>query len=882
MKTAAEVRSDFLDFFRSKQHHIVPSAPIIPQNDPTLLFTNAGMNQFKDVFLGTGTRPYRRAADTQKCLRVSGKHNDLEVVGRDTYHHTFFEMLGNWSFGDYFKKEAIGWAWELLTKIWGLPKDRLWATVFAGDEKDHLPADDEAFQLWHTETDIVPDHILKFGRKDNFWEMGETGPCGPCSEIHIDLGPGTCNCSHIPDHQCQVNAGCSRFMEIWNLVFIQFNRQEDQSLVSLPAKHVDTGMGFERLLAVMQQKRSNYDTDLFAPILAKIAQLTGRQYQASDNPGDIAFRVIADHIRTLCSAFADGALPSNTGRGYVLRRILRRASRFGRQNLEMPEPFLFQLVDTVAEIYHHVFPEIQERKEHIKLLIQSEEESFSQMLTRGIRLFNEIVADVKKQGQSILPGEKVYRLYQQDGFPKDLVELMARDECLVIDEQGWTKAEQEHMDRSRGEKTGYEVSPALLEGLPSTKFLGYSTLECTSQIVKLLDNRFLILEQTPFYAEAGGQVGDIGVISGPSFKFKVTDTQKIGDIYVHFGEVEEQDLTKMPKHVTATVDKERRHAIMANHTATHLLHYALREVLGKHVAQQGSVVLPDRLRFDISHPQKITDEELVKVEEIVNRLIYENLKVRKTVEPLEVAKKRGATALFGEKYGDKVRVIQIGRYSMELCGGTHTYFTGDLGYFRIVAESSIQAGVRRIEAVTRQAAVALGRSEQKLVRQIKEQLKVSEEQLVPKILALQEEIKELKKKSAQQSQKDTKQTADQILAKAPIIQGVKVITTQVESMPPTELRVLADMIKKSSEKAAGMLATVHEGKVFIVAFVSDLLAPLTKVHAGELIKLAGPIIGGGGDPRRPEFSQGQGTKCDAVESMLQQIQTIIQEKLAAI
>lgn len=880
MKTAAEIRADFLEFFRNHQHHIVPSAPIIPQNDPTLLFTNAGMNQFKDVFLSTGTRNYQRAADTQKCLRVSGKHNDLEVVGRDTYHHTFFEMLGNWSFGDYFKKEAIAWAWELLTKVYGLPKDRLWVTVFAGDEKDKLPADDEAGQIWKTETDVIPEHILKFGKKENFWEMGETGPCGPCSEIHIDRGPSVCDMQDVPGHQCHVNGDCARFMEIWNLVFIQFNRQEDQTLVTLPAKHVDTGMGFERLVAVLQNKTSNYDTDLFLPILDEIAKLTSKKYTASNSEVDVAFRVICDHIRTLCSAFADGALPSNTGRGYVLRRILRRAARFGTQHLERKEPFLYLLVPTVAKIFANVFPEIQQREEHIKLLIKSEEESFSLMLTRGIHLFYDLVAEIRQQNKTVLPGDKLYCLYHQEGFPKDLIELMAREQKMTIDETGWQKAEAEHIEKSRGAKMDYQISPAQLEGIPATRFVGYTTFESSASLLKIINNTTLILNQTPFYAECGGQVGDTGYITGKSFRFHVTDTQKLGDIYLHLGEMEEQDLAHPPRHVTASVDCNRRRAIMANHTATHLLHYALREILGKHVTQQGSIVQSDRFRFDISHPQKITDEELTKIETLVNEKIFENIRVRRSVESLESAKSRGAMALFGEKYGEKVRVIQISRYSMELCGGTHALFTGDLGIFKIISESSIQAGVRRIEGATRHGALAIHQTEHKALLQVKELLKTYDEASLPsKIVALQEEIKQLKKKNVQQTQKDSKQSAEQLLEKARIRNNIKVIVTQVDGMSSNELRTLADLLKKSNETVAGFLASVVEDKVIVVAFVSDKLVPMNKLHAGELIKIAGPIMGGGGDPRRADFSQGQGTKVQEIANLLSKINAVIDEKL---
>ena len=632
-------------------------------------------------------------------------------------------MLGNWSFGDYFKKEAIQWAWQLLTQVWEIPKEQLWATVFAGDEQDGLPADEETAQLWQNETQVASEHILRFDKKDNFWEMGDTGPCGPCSEIHIDLGPELCQCQD--KSQCGVNSGCPRFIEIWNLVFIQFNRQEDGSLLTLPARHVDTGMGFERLVAIIQGKNSNYDIDVFTPIIGEIANITGHSYRDDNQAVAVAFRVVADHIRALCCCFADGALPGNSGRGYVLRRLLRRAARFGHQHLGMEQPFIYKLVPVVAEIYHNIFPEISQRQQHVQLLVKSEEESFAQMLTRGIHLFNGLVEEVKQQQSQIIPGEKAYQLYHQDGFPRDLVDLMAREHGLGVDDPGWEKAEQEHKERSRGDQVGQIVSAAELEGIPATQFVGYGKFECSASMLKLVDQTCLILDRTPFYAEAGGQVGDTGIISGKSFKFSVKDTQKFGDIYLHLGEIVEYDPTRLPRRVTAYVDRARRRRIMANHTATHLLHSALRKVLGEHVTQQGSVVAPDRLRFDVSHPQKISAEDLVRVEQMVNSLIYENIKVRKSVQNLEVAKKKGAMALFGEKYGDRVRVVQVGRHSTELCGGTHVYFTGDLGCFQITGESSVQAGVRRIEAVTRDGAIHYVQDQGLLLEQIKQQLKVT-------------------------------------------------------------------------------------------------------------------------------------------------------------
>lgn len=880
MKTSAEIRSDFLQFFREKHHTIVRSSPIVAHGDPTLKFINAGMNQFKDVFLGTGSRNYTRAANTQKCLRVSGKHNDLDVVGRDTYHHTFFEMLGNWSFGDYFKKEAITWAWELITEVYKIPKEKLWATVFAGDKEDGLPKDEEAENIWLKETDIDKNQVLRFGKKDNFWEMGDTGPCGPCSEIHIDLGPDACDHKHIDGHICSVNCGCSRFIEIWNLVFMQFNRTDDGKLHTLPSKHVDTGMGFERLVAILQQKPSNYDTDLFTPILSELSRLTGLKYTHSNNSVDVAFRVIADHVKALSMTFADGALPGRSDRGYVLRRILRRASRFGRQGLGMEEPFIYKLVATVAHVYEEIFPEIKQRQKHIELLIKTEEESFGKTIGTGIQIFTNLVKELKEENKNVIPGEKAYRLYHQDGFPQDLIELMAEEENMKVDIEGWKKAEQKHKEESKGEQGKYQVDPSVIEGLIPTRFAGYSKLESTANIVKMIDSDKIVLDVTPFYAESGGQVGDTGIISGKSFKFKVLDTQKFGDIIVHFGETIERDMTRDPSCVTAYVDRNRRRKIMANHTATHLLHWALRKVLGEHATQQGSIVLPEKLRFDVAHPQKITQEQLQEIERLVNQKISDNIKIRKGIEPLEVAKKKGAIALFGEKYGDKVRVVNIGRYSKELCGGIHAYFTGDLGYFKILSESSVQAGVRRIEATTREEAVENVQKQLEILDEIKKQLKIGDLNAISsRINTMQEEIKNLKKKGSQKAQKDSKEYAEQIVAKATETQGVKVVISKVDSMPANELRALGDMIRKSSHKTLGVLVSVFKEKVFVVAFVSDKMLPEKKVHAGEIIKTIGPIIGGGGDPRREDFSLGQGPKVSEVDIMMDKVTSIIQEKL---
>lgn len=881
MKTAAEIRAQFLHFFQDKQHYIAPSAPVFPQDDPTLMFTNAGMNQFKDVFLGTGTRPYTRCADTQKCIRVAGKHNDLEEVGRDTYHHTFFEMLGNWSFNDYFKREAIRWAWELLVDVWKIPENALWITVFGGDKHDGLPADDEAAELWVRETRIPAQRVLRFGKKDNFWEMGSTGPCGPCSEIHVDLDVALGKSSHsnIEERRALVNAGDPRLVELWNLVFIQFNRQPDGKLVTLPAKHIDTGMGLERLVALLQGKESNYDTDLFTPLLAQIADITGHKYQNGNSLTDIAFRVIADHVRAVTIAFADGALPGNKGRGYVLKRLLRRAVRFGRQGLDMQEPFMYRLVPTVTEIFGDAFPEIGKRRQHIAQLILNEERAFARTLERGIHLFNDLVRELQQQQQTVIPGKKAYQLYHQNGFPRDLIELMAAEQQMTIDDEEWQAAEKQHQAVSSGKNTEYIVSQAELEGIAATRFFGYSKLECNANIVKLIDNDKIILDQTPFYAESGGQIGDTGIICGKAFKFIVNDTQKFGDICVHFGEIEEGNLEEIPNFVTAYVERERRRKIMANHTATHLLHWALREVLGDHVAQQGSLVSPERLRFDVSHPQKISDQEIQRIEKLVNARIYDNIVVRKSIETLERAKKKGAIALFGEKYGEKVRMVTIGRYSKELCGGTHVYYTGDMGYFRIVSESAIQAGVRRIEAVTRDVAVDYVLHKSTLIEEIKNLLKVNDERiLVNRIQQMKEEIKQLKKRGMQQAP----QYRDEILHKAPTVAGVKIVVHKLRDVPPNELRDLADKLRKATETAVGLIASTFQGKVFLVSFISEKLQDASRLHAGKWMKTAATMIGGGGATKRREFAQGQGPNVAEIDKMLEVTRVSIQKQFADI
>ena len=874
MKTAKEIRADFLAHFEKLGHRVVPSAPVVPHGDPTILFTNAGMNQFKDVFLGTGKREYTRAVDTQKCIRVSGKHNDLEEVGVDTYHHTFFEMLGNWSFGDYFKREAIAWAWDLLVNVWKIDAKRVYATVFRGDEKDGLGPDLESERLWPEVTTIAKDHVLRYGRKENFWEMGDTGPCGPCTEIHYDRGPGTCDKQHVAGHECVVNGGCARFIEIWNNVFIEFNRNEDGTLSPLPARHVDTGMGFERITAVLQGKNSNYDTDLFQPIFRLVEALTGETYGATMSQKDIAFRVLADHVRTLSVAFADGCLPSNEGRGYVLRRILRRAARFGRQALGQKEPFIHKIVPAVVEALGDVFPEIRARAQHIAHLIESEEKAFALTLDRGLSLWNELAARVKKSGAKTVPGAQAFDLYATYGFPRDLVELMGREDGLAIDDAGWEQAALAHREASRSAGTfAFKVSMQELEGLPKTETVFYRDAagqkadgtEADAKLLKIIGDAAVILDRTPFYAESGGQVGDTGTIEGDGFRFVVEDTQKHGDVLVHLGKLERGDAKTAPKSVRAKVDGARRRAVMANHTGTHLLHWALREVLGKHATQQGSLVAPDRLRFDLTHPKAITPDEIEEIERKVNQKIAANSRLATTVENLDAAKARGVTALFGEKYDAAVRVVDIGGYSAELCGGTHCAATGDIGAFVVVSESAVQAGVRRIEAVTGAGAVAKIQDDRRILREAANALKTKPQDLPARIEALQEQVRELKKSTGKSAAQDAVSVAKELLGAAKRVGAGAVIAARTDG-PAEYLAAIADVLRNGSVPVCGLLASAADDKVALVAFASkDLVAK--GVHAGNVARACAQIVGGGGGGR-PEFAQAGGKDAGKIQEAI--------------
>lgn len=867
-----EIRQSFLDYFKSKDHKIVPSAPVVPIDDPTLLFTNAGMNQFKKVFLGLEKPPYPRVADSQKCIRVSGKHNDLEEVGKDTYHHTFFEMLGNWSFGDYYKKEAIEFAWELLTEVWKLPKEKLWATVYKDDE--------EAENLWKTVTDIRKEQVLRFGKKDNFWEMGETGPCGPCSEIHIDLGPDHCDKQHIPEHVCQVNGDCGRYIELWNLVFIQYNRAEDGSLHELPARHVDTGMGFERIVAVLQGVPSNYDTDLFQPIIQAIVEISGVDYPGQD--GGVAHRVIADHVRALSFAIADGALPSNEGRGYVLRRILRRAARYGRK-LNVKEPFIYKLVPVLTDVMGEAYPELREKHQFISMVIKSEEESFGNTLDRGIEIFEKTVADLKKNKQSVFPGFAAFRLYDTYGFPIDLTRLMAEEQGLDVDMAGFEKAMDEQRKRAKAaQKFTYEVHEFFKNGeeAPHSQFVGYEKLEETVRLVGFSGNEFL-LDKTPFYGESGGQIGDTGeVISlDGSVRIRVTDTVKNGNMIIHIGDVESGSFGEAEgKDLVARVDAERRKSIARNHTATHLLHKALRTVLGTHVHQAGSLVAPDHLRFDLTHFERIRPEQLDEIERMVNEAVRKNYKVDVLTLPFKEAKKLGAMALFGEKYGDIVRVVKVADYSMEFCGGTHLNYTGEIGYFRITSESSVASGVRRIEAVTGQAADELLRAEKHEVEILRQKLGATAEDSVQRLDQLQLEKKALEKDLSSLRLKIARYELDAFVSNALEMDGFKLVADQLPVKTVDELKQIGDVLRIKLKSGVGVLGSEISGKPFLLCVVTDDLIKSKNLRAGDIVKRLGKYIGGGGGGN-PRMAQAGGKDVQNLDKALQKTREVVLELL---
>jgi alanyl-tRNA synthetase len=882
MMTSAEIREKYLDFFRSKDHTIVPSASIVVKNDPTLLFTNAGMNQFKDYFLGNKQAPHARVADTQKCLRVSGKHNDLEEVGVDTYHHTMFEMLGNWSFGDpsqpaggYFKKEAIAWSWELLTGVYGIPKDRLYVTVFEGDQKEALDPDGEAIEEWKKW--VAADRIVMGNKKDNFWEMGDTGPCGPCTEIHVDCRPD--NERSQQDGASLVNKDHPQVIEIWNNVFIQFNRLKDGSLEQLAARHVDTGMGLERLVRVLQEKTSNYDTDIFTGTIGATAKITGKEYTAGDSKKDVAFRVIADHIRAIAFTIADGQLPSNTGAGYVIRRILRRAVRYYYSYLDYKQPLLFRLLPALAAQFENVFPELHKQLDFVTKVVKEEEEAFLRTLERGIERFetfagtNEGAAVAANAGAAAggangtsaktIPGTFAFELYDTFGFPIDLTDLMAKEIGWSVDMDGFKNALLEQKTRSRAAAVVDTEDWVDLAERPWTEFIGYDSLEVTSKIVRYRKVKAkgkegwqLVLEATPFYAESGGQVGDTGTLQSGREVISITDTKKENDLIIHFTEKLPSDLKAS---ALATVDRAKRKATEIHHTATHLLHAALRKVLGSHVAQKGSLVNAEQLRFDFSHFAKMTEEEIASVEEGVNEKIRQNIPVVIKEMPKEEALKLGAMALFGEKYGNIVRVVIIDpAYSVELCGGTHVGATGELGLFKIRHESAVAAGVRRIEAVSGRAAEAYVNEALRELHVIRIALKNPKDPQKA-IEDLMAESSELKRKIEKQEAKQLMELRDKLIQKAVEINGIHFIGSVVAVINPDNLRTLNFEIKKEFTNYVAVFAANIDGKAHVSISLDEVTSDKKGLEAPKIIKeyIAPLIKGGGGGQKTLATAGGQ-------------------------
>jgi len=885
LKTSSQIRNEFLQFFAEKEHAIVESAPVVPKDDPTLLFTNAGMNQFKPLFLGEEShlkhdnKKWSRAADTQKCIRVSGKHNDLEEVGHDTYHHTLFEMLGNWSFGDYFKKEAISWAWELLVDKWGMDPNRLYATVFSGDETDGLPVDDEAIELWKSETGINPDHILKFGKKDNFWEMGDTGPCGPCSELHIDLRSEEDR--KKVDGATLVNMDDPRVIEIWNLVFIQFNRQSDGALELLPAKHVDTGMGFERVCAVLQGKMSNYDSDVFTPLLNKISELAGIKY-GQDEEKDIAMRVIADHIRAVAFSIADGASPGNDGRGYVIRRIQRRAIRYGWDKLGFKEPFMYKLVKVLAHQFAEVFPEIVAQQDYITNVVQAEEKSFLRTLGQGISIFEEMISDSDK-----LSGEDAFKLHDTYGFPIDLTQLMAREKGVEVDEIGFVSLMQEQKERARAAgKFTVDQSQInewqTLSEHGASEFVGYDEFEvdCSIRAYRREGDRFAFtLDKTPFYAESGGQVADTGLLTNGKEFIHVVDVQKGSSGNIHYTDHLPNDVSGI---WSARIDLNKRLEIQKHHSATHIAHAALRNVLGDHVAQKGSLVNELHLRFDFSHYEAMTSEELDAVEAEVNAKIQENIPLLEERDvPIDEAREKGAMMLFGEKYGDLVRVITFDEeYSVELCGGTHVGATGEIGYFRFLGESSVAAGVRRIEAVCGRAADHLLREEKKLIRQIRGAIGQTNDPVFS-IKKLIDDKKVIEKELAKIQMENSGSRLSDILEDAHILDGFSIYKGEIPGADMNALKQLGyDALQKKTENAVIVLGAkqLDVGKVFLMVAVTQDLIASKGLKAGALVGKLGRLVGGGGGGQ-PNLATAGGKNPEKLEEALSKVSEIIQESI---
>ena len=854
MMTSGEIRQAFLDFFRSKEHTIVPSAPIVVKNDPTLMFTNAGMNQFKDYFLGNKKAPYFRAADTQKCLRVSGKHNDLEEVGVDTYHHTMFEMLGNWSFGDYFKNEAIEWSWELLTKVYNIPKDRLYATVFEGDAKEGLPPSSIALKKWK---EILPDQRIVFGnKKDNFWEMGDTGPCGPCSEIHVDCRSDD-ERKKIPGEQL-VNKDHPQVIEIWNNVFIQYNRKKDGSLEPLPSTHVDTGMGLERLVRVLQGKTSNYDTDIFSGTIQQVEVITGKKYDSSDTREAVAFRVLADHIRAISFTIADGQLPSNTGAGYVIRRILRRAVRYYYSYLGYKQPLLAQLVPLLANQFENVFPELQQQVDFVTRVVREEEEAFLRTLEKGLRRIEELIS----ASAGTIAGAAAFELYDTYGFPIDLTRLIASEKGLTVDEKGFEDEMKKQKDRSRA-ATAVDAADWVVVQEGANQFVGYDSLETNTNVLKYRkvtakgkEAYQWILEKTPFYAESGGQVGDKGWLKFADESIEVIDTKKDNDLIVHVTAAMPATVSAT---VTASVNPDNRLETTLHHSATHLLHAALRQVLGAHVAQKGSMVHAANLRFDFSHFAKMSEEEILQVEAIVNEKIRANIPVVIQSMSKDEALKLGAMALFGEKYGDVVRVVIMDpAYSVELCGGTHVGATGQLGYFKITGETAVAAGVRRVEACCGKQAEVYLQEQFQLLDSIKQTLKNPKE-LLRAIEQLQSDNTELKKQLEVLETRQLRELSKTLVQEIETVNGISFLGKQIAVDNPEALKKICTELKVLHADHVAVLTALIQEKSFVAVSVSESIVQSKGLDAGKVIKekIAPLIKGGGGGQKTLATAGGQ-------------------------
>ncbi|MBK8309827.1 MAG: alanine--tRNA ligase [Chitinophagaceae bacterium] len=869
--TSAEIRQAFMDFFYSKGHTIVPSAPIVVKDDPTLMFTNAGMNQFKDYFLGNKLPPYGRIADTQKCLRVSGKHNDLEEVGVDTYHHTMFEMLGNWSFGNYFKAEAIAWSWELLTDVYKIPKDRLYATVFEGDEMENIPASKIALIKWK---EYLSDDNIVFGnKKDNFWEMGDTGPCGPCSEIHVDCRTDE-ERKQTPGHLL-VNKDHPQVIEIWNNVFIQYNRKKDGSLEPLAATHVDTGMGLERLVRVLQGKQSNYDTDIFTGTIAATEKITKKKYDSSDSKEAIAFRVIADHIRAISFTIADGQLPSNTGAGYVIRRILRRAVRYYYSYLDYKQPLLNQLVPVLAKQFETVFPELQQQLDFVTKVVKEEEDSFLRTLDKGLKRIDDIVSNVVDK---TIAGKVAFELFDTFGFPVDLTRLIAAENSLSVDEKGFESEMQQQKNRSRAATiVDAEDWTVLKEG--SNKFVGYDSLEAKASVIKYRKVKAkgkelfqIVLDTTPFYAESGGQVGDKGILTIGNSPFTIIETRKDNDLIIHFAESIPDDLSG---EVVAKVDASKRKYTELHHSATHLLHAALRTVLGTHVAQKGSLVNEEHLRFDFSHFAKVTDEEIAKVEALVNEKIRQNIPVVIKEMSKDEAMKLGAMALFGEKYGDVVRVVVMDpNYSVELCGGTHVGATGELGLFKLTSESAVAAGVRRVEAVCGKQAEDHMNQQFNLLSSLREALK-NPKDIQKAIENLQTENSSLQKHVDAMEARQLVGIRNELLEKDEIVNGVNFIGDIVEVSNPDALKKLCFDLKNHLRDHVAVLCVNINGKPFVAVGISETVVAAKKLDACQIIKEhIAPLIKGGGGGQKTLATAG-GQDISQLEKVIEVVKSLL-------